>query len=176
MIPDGFRCASCGQWHDGLPLSYGSDRPAEWYDVPADRIEADVLLSSDQCVIADRFYFIRGVLEIPVIGTGETFGWGVWVSLSEDNFDKQHEMWNIEGRETQLPPMFGWLSTELPVYPSTLHLKTNLHTRPVGVRPLIEVEATDHPLSVEQRNGMTLERVKQIASELMHYDDDRRPT
>ncbi|MFD9541412.1 DUF2199 domain-containing protein [Streptomyces sp. NPDC060022] len=41
---------------------------------------------------------------------------------------------------------FGWLSTELAPYSEgTSNLKTNAHTRPVGKRPVIELEPTDHP-------------------------------
>ena len=56
------------------------------------------------------------------------------------------DAWKTPERE-QEPPYFGWLSTELPVYPlTTLNLKTSVHTQPVDTRPHIEVEPTDHPL------------------------------
>lgn len=71
------------------------------------------------------------------------------------------------GRESE-PPFFGWLSTALPLYPETLHLKTHVHTRLVGQRPFIELEPTDHPLAVEQRDGITMERVREIAEALLH--------
>ena len=48
----------------------------------------------------------------------------------------------------------NWL--RLPCYPDTVNLKTNVHTRAVGERPFIDVEPTDHPLAVEQRNGITM--------------------
>jgi hypothetical protein len=64
---------------------------------------------------------------------------------------------------------FVWLSTTLPPYePTTLNLKTNVHTREVGVPPFIELEPTDHPLAVEQRTGITRARVQQFAELLLH--------
>ncbi|MFD7900376.1 DUF2199 domain-containing protein [Streptomyces sp. NPDC059743] len=43
------------------------------------------------------------------------------------------------------------ITTELPVYsPSTIGLKTHVHTTPVGERPFIELEPTDRPLAVER--------------------------
>ncbi len=59
-------------------------------------------------------------------------------------------------------------STTLPVYPSTLSLKTHVHTRPVGVRPFVELEPTDHPLAVELRTGIAMQRVREIAGVLLH--------
>jgi hypothetical protein len=47
-------------------------------------------------------------------------------------------------------------------------LKTNVHTREVGVRPLVELEPTDHPLAVEQRDGIAMARVQEIAELNLH--------
>jgi hypothetical protein len=65
-------------------------------------------------------------------------------------------------------PYFGWLSTALPCYPDTLNLKTHVPSCPVGLRPLIEPESTEHPLAVEQRNGITMARVQEIAECVLH--------
>jgi hypothetical protein len=41
-------------------------------------------------------------------------------------------------------------------------LKARIHQRPVGERPWIELEPTDHPLSIEQRNGIDGARIAAI--------------
>lgn len=51
----------------------------------------------------------------------------------------------------------------LPGYPETFNLKTLVHTRAVGLVPWIEREPTDHQLAVEQRTGITWERIHEIA-------------
>jgi hypothetical protein len=94
-------------------------------------------------------------------------------SLSKENFKRAVQFWETVGRENE-PPYFGWLSSRLPLYPETLSLKTNVHTRPVGQRPFIELEPTDHPLAVEQRNGITMARVREIAAALLHGTDGGR--
>jgi hypothetical protein len=150
-----------------MPLSYGTDAPAHWD--PSLSGDGSSVLGPEQCIIQGQQFFIRGRLVISVLDAAETeFDWGVWVSLSQENFARTIKLWNSPGREDD-PPYFGWLSTELPVYhPSTLLLKTHVHTQPVGQRPLIELEPTDHPLAVEQRTGITLARVQQIAETLLH--------
>ena len=97
----------------------------------------------------------------------EVFVWGVWVSLSEASMQRATELWNAEAIEIE-PPRFGWLSTNIRVYPRTLELKTAVHFRGGNLRPRIEVESTDHPLAVEQRQGITVERVQEIAAALLH--------
>lgn len=148
-------------------MDYGSPAPAAWLEIPPRQRKKRSRLSSDQCTIDDQYFFILGNIEIPVLDSSDVFQWSVWVSLSRENFDRASRLWNTPGREKEAP-YFGWLSTLLPVYPDTLNLKTNVHTRPVGERPSIELEPTDHPLAVEQRLGMRLERVREIAGQLLH--------
>ncbi len=165
----GYTCSTCGQFHTGLPYSYGTTAPALWFDIHEDEREERALLSSDQCVIDNQYFFILGRLEIPVIdGDEDRFSWNVWVSLSEENFFRASELWETEGRESE-PPYFGWLSTALPCYAeATLNLKTNVHTRPVGERPFVELEPTKHQLAIEQRGGITEKRVQEIAECILH--------
>jgi hypothetical protein len=61
-----------------------------------------------------------------------------------------------------LGPWFGWFSNRLKGYDDTLNLKCQVHPRPGRQRPWIELEPTDHPLAVEQRRGMTLDRLLEI--------------
>ncbi|MBC9716617.1 DUF2199 domain-containing protein [Streptomyces sp. TRM66268-LWL] len=166
----GFTCTCCGRHHAELPMSYSTTAPHAWHHSFADA--PDCLLSSDQCVIKAEHCFVKGLIEIPVAGTGEKFSWAVWVSLSRDNFARAAELWDTPGREAE-EPYFGWLSTDLPLYaPTTINLKTHVHTRPVGERFSIELEPTDHPLAVEQRTGITLDRVRAIAETVLHSGDD----
>jgi hypothetical protein len=110
---------------------------------------------------------VRGNIEIPIQGADQIFSWGVWVSLSEKNFNRTTSLLDTEGRESE-PSYFGWLSTSLPYPENTLNLKILVHTQPVGIRPIIELEPTSHPLSVEQRQGITLQRVQEFAEHMLH--------
>jgi hypothetical protein len=118
-------------------------------------------------VIKKKDFFVRGLIEVPIIGSGGAFRWGVWVSLSEKNFNRMMELWD-DPKIVEEPPYFGWLSSSLELYPNTLGLKTSVESRDVTVRPYITLELTEHPLAVEQHHGITMERVKQIAEQCMH--------
>nr|MDT0656399.1 DUF2199 domain-containing protein [Micromonospora sp. DSM 115978] len=166
MIDRGYVCRGCGQHHGGLPFSYGAQAPAYWRDELGD--DKDSVLEDETCIILAEHYFVRARLVIPVLDADEDFEWGVWVSLSGDNFRRALELWTTPGRE-QEPAYFGWLSTQLPAYPTeTLNLKAEVHTDQVGTRPHVILEPTDHPLAVEQRTGITVERVRAIAELVLH--------
>jgi hypothetical protein len=147
-----FQCSSCGESHDLSELSLGAEAPAHWDDAEHANAE-DCELSSDQCVIHGQSFFIRGCLEIPIQDSDESFTWGVWTTLSEENFWKIGEEWDEPSR-VNLGPHFGWFSTVIPGYPDTINLKCMVHHRPPGERPLIELEQTDHPLSIHYHHGI----------------------
>ena len=170
---EGFVCSCCGQFHAELPFDYGADAPDAFYSIPADERDARCELTSEICMIDEREFFIRGSLEIPVLDGPRPFVWGVWASISESSLKRIGELWETPGRENE-PPYFGWLCTSLPMYPETLLLKTNIHTRPVGSRPFIELEPTDHLLAVEQRTGIDMARVREIAEAILHPSDQSR--
>ncbi|MBF6333022.1 DUF2199 domain-containing protein [Nocardia transvalensis] len=162
----GFLCSCCGERHDGLPFAYGIPAPAYW-DGSMDGSPGNIL-GAENCVIGGEHFFIRARLILPVVGSENEFVWGVWVSLSESNYVRTTELWTSPERVHE-PPCFGWLSVWLPGYePTTLNLKARVHQQPVGMRPTVELEPTDHPLAVEQRTGITLARVQAIAELMMH--------
>ena len=169
MVDTGtYHCAVCGQVHEGPPLSYGFDAPLAYYRVPKWLRWYRCLLTTDTCRIDERHFFIVGNIRIPIRGTDNSFSWIAWISLSRANFQKCLDFWRSPGRERE-QPYFGWLSNSIPSYSETLNLKTLVHTQAVGVRPEVQVEPTEHPLSVEQRNGITWERVNEIASIANHH-------
>lgn len=162
-MSDRYLCTGCGQWHDELPFAYHGPPPTlESRDGPRRWI-----VENELCEHGAKHWFIHGRLVVPVLDADEDFTWGAWVSLSQASAERSQELWFTEGRESE-PPFFGWVMTALPYEPTTMLLKAMVHTQPVGERPLIELEPTDHPLAVEQREGVTLERVREIASAILH--------
>lgn len=156
---------SCKNFQSGLPFCFGPPAPDFYVEIPESERAKRSLLDSDICVIDNKHYFIRGCLDIPIVGTADVFRWLVWVSLSERTFNRAIDLWETRGRESE-PPYFGWLNTSLPHYPETLNLKLNVHTRPVGERPQIEIEPTNHQLAVEQQEGIILVRAQSLATHI----------
>ena len=143
------------------------DFPLYYYSIPEDEREHRCTVTSDSCVIDNDSFFIRGSLEIHVHHENEPFSWGVWVSLSEKNFAKYLELYDVDKRDHE-GPFFGWLSASIKIYPETENLKTMVHLRNNSVRPYIELEPTEHPLAIEQREGITRERVVEIYEAMLH--------
>jgi hypothetical protein len=163
----GFSCSTCGQWHTELPMCFGPSAPDLWFELPEAERATRAELSSDQCVIDGKHFFVLGRIVLPVRDGPEPFVWLAWVSLSEANFMRMAELWHTQGRESE-PEYFGWLQNSLPYDVDTASLKTHLRTMPMGERPEIVLEPTDHPLALEQRDGITLARVREIVETVLH--------
>lgn len=161
-----FKCAKCDEWHEGVP-SFGADAPLYYYAIPEIERTDRCKLDADTCVVDSEYFFIKGCLEIPVRGVEEAFSWGVWVSLSYENFKQYLQVFDKPSQANQ-GPYFGWLSAAIKGYPDTENLKTRVHLRDHGIRPYIELEPTDHPLAVEQREGISVERLADIYAVLTH--------
>ena len=162
----GWRCVTCGLEHDDIPLCFGADAP--WRAlVPENEFADRVELTPDQCVVDKQTFFVRGHIEIPIHNYPEPLAFSVWSSLSEKSFLHMSERWDCDERATD-PPYFGWLSSNVPAYPSTLHLKLSVQSRPLGLVPLFFLEKSQHPLSLDQRDGISIDRWHQIAHQLLH--------
>jgi hypothetical protein len=168
-----WKCGSCDEWHTGPALDFGYDSPYHWrkeYAQENDNVVASsqgfqgrskYFLNSDYCAINDEHFFVRGLIHLPIIGTDDTFRWGVWGSVSQQNFETLLKTDNNPDR-VNLPAMFSWLSNKIPEYPDTLNLKMYARVEKPDWRPNFELEPSDHPLSREFHHGVTPQRVREI--------------
>ena len=164
---ESWTCSQCGQTHSGVPEGWGFDTPWPWCVTDNTSRAKNSALKKDSCVLPGEDFFVQGCLEIPILDFDKPLIWGVWVSLSETNFERHKPLFE-DSRRIDEPPYFGWLSSRIQIYPDTLLLKTHVHTRNAGIKPFMELERTDHPLAVEQRLRITQDRKREIA-ELMEH-------
>jgi len=158
-----YQCHSCDEWHETAP-SLGYDFPQHYGVLSAESQKAYAKLDSDFCIIRHPqdngpAHFVRTLLQVPILGCAEPFLWGVWVSLSAANFEKYEQLFTAraDGRGESY---FGWLCNILPGYPDTLGLKCNVLPQEGGLRPLLALEPSDHPLARDFAQGITQEQAK----------------
>jgi len=77
------------------------------------------------------------------------------------------ELWTVQGRESE-PAFPGWLNSELFLFGDTLNLEVSVQTQIVGRRPHFTIVDQDHPLAIDQCNGITLQRAQEIAEAVLH--------
>jgi len=167
MVEPRFVCNTCGQSHEGVPLSFAADFPDMYAGLSEPDRDTRALISSDQCIVDERFFFIRGCLEIPVHDYSEVFLWGLWAMVKEEVFDEIEDSWEEQGRETRRGPFKARLANSLSVYPETLNLKLRIVLQPVGTRPRFILEE-EHPLATAQRDGISRADAMELCATLLH--------
>jgi hypothetical protein len=151
-----YTCAVCGKQHDDWP-ALAFDSPYHYHNLSEVEKETIAQLNSDSCIIiyedqADRF--IRCTLTQKVNDSCQHLDYGVWVSLSEKNFNDYEANFNNENHETAY---FGYLCNDIPGYESTLSIPTSVETRTGGQRPdIIPDPNFDHPFVKDYYNGISL--------------------
>jgi hypothetical protein len=156
-------CPNCGVRHAGV-FDLACEKPHYWEGSAEKRPNTDVwktdtVLTQDFCVFEGRDYFVRCVLPLPIIGQPDTsFCFGIWSTLAKENFELYVKTFD-GARQRHLGPWFGWFANRLDGYPDTLNLKCRVHLRDGQQRPEVELPPSGHPLAIEQREGITLDRL-----------------
>jgi hypothetical protein len=170
-----WKCPACNEPHAGI-FDLACNNPDYWpepgskYEPNANLSRAGNFLSEDFCIVNGEHFFVRCVLELSILGTTETFGYGVWSSLSKTNFDIYVDRFDT-GDYAECSPWFGWFSNNLKGYPDTSGLRCNVCPRADLQRPLISLHDIDHPLVREQQDGISFDRLLDVYA--LHGHDIR---
>jgi len=161
-----FTCNECGQIHRGL-AAWHFEAPLQALAIPQADLEARIALTEDDCVIDEREFYLKGLLELPVHGVGDPFVLGIWLSVSAESYRRFASVFD-DPRRSAGDRFFGWVCNEIPGYSGTMLLKANLHVREYPMRPWVELEPTPHPLSNDQREGLTIDRAIELTQLMLH--------
>lgn len=166
-----WNCNSCGIAHRGM-VDLAAFAPDFWEGAEdyepnsAIRLDGD-FLSEDLCVTDGQHFFVRCVLEIPVHGLAEKFGFGIWSTLSRANFDIYRDAFD-DGTYANMGPWTGWFSNRLELFEDTLNQGCWVQPRLGHLRPLVTLANEEHELARAQEDGITPERVLELYAAYGH--------
>ena len=113
----------------------------------------------------EEHYFVRCVLEVPRTDCASDFAFGVWSSLSASSFEAAARLY---ASDKAGGPFFGWLTNRIPGYPDTCGLALQVHVR-ADRRPALQLDPrSNHPLAVQQREGITPEAIASVLTHVLH--------
>lgn len=163
-----YTCSECGEIHEGIPRLH-FDKPIYYFDVEeADQPQTEFRDGGCSLVLeGERHYFVQCLFELHVHGTDEPLEMVVWLSLSEQNYEKFYQLkGHIIGED--VPPMVGWFSSRIPTFEGTEEVVGRIWLQSGDELPVLELQPTDHPLSVCAQEGISKEQVVEILSKLSH--------
>lgn len=167
MESQSYVCSCCGKEHSGIPFSFAADFPDTYANLTKEERDTRAIIGSDQCIIDQEQFFIRGCIEIPILDSDNVFIWGVWARVKEEVYDLISDYWESEGREKAIGPFKGRLANSLSIYPETINMCLEIHIQPVGTRPLFILEDLDHSMRIEQGTGLTIQKAEEYSCLLL---------
>lgn len=155
-----FACQTCGEIHQGLPTDSAWQLPDAVWAIPEPERARQARWDADRCQFGER-YFIRCVLFIPFQSLDGSYGWGVWVEVSERDFYRYVELFSSDARSE--PPICGTVANDIPCYDGALGLPVSVQFGTATSRPTVTVSSScGHPLAIEQKQGMSNERYHEV--------------
>lgn len=165
---DSWTCIRCGTVHAALTESYSFGAPWAASQIPTEELPERLKITGEFAVI-NKQTFLQGCIPIPVIGREMPFYWCVWASFSCKDFARAAYVRSIPDEYRRKEPNYlGELANKIEIYPNTLGLKLQIETRPFGQKHFFRLLPMQHSLAVEQRDGISLERLREISQLLEH--------
>ncbi|MBN9672187.1 DUF2199 domain-containing protein [Roseibium aggregatum] len=165
-----FVCNCCGKEHVGIP-AYGYDMPVDYFDIPVMDRGKRAVLGTDTCVIDRERYYIKGILDIPIVGYDEPITWGLWAKVTEADYAQYRKLLGLDGSAFQAT---GKIDVTMPGYNEldkagqTYALRCDLVGQPVGLRPRILLHPVSHRLFVDCSLGVSPERASELIAFMPH--------
>lgn len=147
-------CKCCGEEKEDWPaIAYSAPYP--YFQLSDEELENSEL-TSDLCIIrySDEIcYFIRAVLVQGVNENCQDLEYGIWVSLSEKNYNEYVD--NYDDKEFE-KKCFGWLSNYLPDYDFNETIPTDVFVNNKIGRPFVYPhKSCEHPFVRDFYSGIS---------------------
>jgi hypothetical protein len=154
------RCAHCGRELGTHTLDFGFSLPDVVWALKKEERELRATSNSDLCGLDNQRFFVRAIAFIPITGTKKRFGWGLWAEVDAAAFDRYVELYDADARGE--PPVAGQIANSIAGYPSLEGHPVDVVFGTASERPTLTLHVSPHPLSLEQRKGVSIARVHEI--------------
>jgi hypothetical protein len=171
LTSGGWQCGTCHQTHSGM-FDLAAFAPDHWngdeHYEPNSALQLEGnFLSEDFCVLNGEHFFVRCVIEIPVIGMKERFGFGCWGSLSKSNFEMYVAQFDV-GIDSDNEVWSSWLCNRFYDYIDEEPTACWMTPKAKRQRPRLTIQNQDNPLAIDQKNGIQPENVLAIYAHYGH--------
>lgn len=157
-----FTCEACGETHAGETRDIRLGLPQPIFLLDDSEREHRARIGEDAAILDGERFFVRALLELPIVGEDGYFGYGTWIEVAEPDFSALVELWDAEDG-WRSDPFPGTLANELSPYAFTEGLPLQIKLRDVQLLPLVELADGEHELVRAQRHGISPHRAHQLA-------------
>jgi hypothetical protein len=154
------RCAHCGGELGTHTLDIGFSLPDVVWALKKEERELRARSNSDLCELDKKRFFVRAIAFIPITETEKRFGWGLWAEVDAAAFERYLRLYEVDARGE--PAVSGRIANSIRGYPSLEGHPVDVVFGTASERPTLTLHLSPHPLSLEQRKGISIARVHEI--------------
>jgi hypothetical protein len=154
------QCHQCGRELGEHPVDIAFSLPDVVWALDETERAKRATFDTDLCVLDRNRFFIRAIAYVPILQTDKHFGWGVWAEVSPAVFGRYLDLYRIDARDE---PIASGVLANTPVgYPPMQDQAVDIAFGTAAERPRLTLHVSTHPLSLEQKTGITMARVHEI--------------
>jgi hypothetical protein len=156
-------CAKCGEDHPLEEMELTFKRPDDAASLSPEERKEQLQESSDLCIMGGERFFIRAVLPLPVQARADPYRIGLWVEVSQSNFERVYDLWESEEQLSE-PPIPAVVANEIPITPGALGHAAELRLAGPSFRPDVVLKPSNQPIYIEQSAGIDAHRIAEYTS------------
>lgn len=150
------KCSCCDKMLPANQMELTFGLPDEIFTLSAQDMEDRTEGSTDLYVLDGNRFFVRGLLPLPIEGQND-YCLGAWAEVSEEDFDKIEELWEVDVRADE-PRIKANLSNSMPYTLTSGPTELEIQLQDSKSRPLFHVTTPSCTLYNEQSKGITAHR------------------
>ena len=155
------KCRDCGRDLGEHPHDAGFSLPDVVWNLDAKERKRRAKTSSDLCVLDGARFFLRGIAFVPILETADRFGWGFWVEVDRAAFGRYLDLFKVDAPEGE-PARAGVIANSPKGYALLEGHPVAVFFGPSKERPRLVLAPSDHALSEEQHQGISVARLHEI--------------
>ena len=162
MSQELIKCPCCEKLVPADTIELTFCRPDDIAVMDEEKREKKCKYNDDIYICEGHNFYIRCVLPLPVHDKDEDYSLGVWIQVSENNFNKIWDLWDDE-KQSKEPPMDGLLANTVPLTEGSKNTKVLVQLTGPTSRPKVLIQDEECSLYKEQTCGITIHRASEYS-------------
>ena len=156
------KCPCCEKLVPAEDMELSYRKPDAVACMDQEDIDAQCKYTDDYYACEEKYFYIRGILPLPVLEAGRNYHLGVWVQVSSNSFNKIWDLWDDKNQSNE-PPIRALLANDIHLHENTQNIEVEIQLTGPTSRPNVIVKDHESSLYKEQQHGIAIHRASEYS-------------
>jgi len=162
MTKEFVKCPCCEIMVPADNIELSLIRPDDIAIMDEDEIEKTCRYNDEIYIYEEEYFYIRGILPLPIHDMDRDYNLGVWVQVSKNSFDRIYDLWSNENQSLEAP-FEALLANNVPLTQGSKDANVQIKLMGPKTRPFVIVKDENCSLLDEQTLGIALHRASEYS-------------